>query len=68
MSRTLTCTTCGCEVAVFEEPVEFIDPGRFRCTPCLSERHAEQLAIATEGLPPRVENRRYDPEQAAIPY
>jgi hypothetical protein len=62
--RTLTCTTCGSEVAVYELPVRFIDPQRFRCLACVDGRHA-QLALAA-GTPAKVEHRRYDPEQAEI--
>lgn len=67
--RVLTCVDCETEVEVFELPVRFIDPRRFRCIPCLDPRHAEpQLELQILPAAARSERRAYDPRQAAIPF
>lgn len=65
-SRRMVCRACGGEVDVYEEPVQFFDPARFTCVPCLDPRHAQlQLGAA---IPTRTETRRYEPKQAVIPF
>lgn len=71
-SRMLVCRSCGEEVEVFEEPVEFIDPERFRCAICCDPRNVELLERQTSLLelpkPRRTQTVSYDPQQAAIPF
>jgi hypothetical protein len=69
--RLLVCNTCGCEVELHEEPVEFVDPERFHCGPCMGDQRngAQLVLVGTTAKPARrTETRSYDPALAAISY
>lgn len=70
--RMLECGGCGEAVEVFELPGPWIDPARFRCIPCLDDRHARrepQLELVPqERVTRKAETPAYDPAQARIPY
>ncbi len=59
-SRILNCIRCRNNVRVYEIPRQFIDPTRYVCGWCL-ERKQPGL------LDPLEEQRRYDPDIAALP-
>ena len=70
-SRILTCGGCEEPVEVYELPAPWIEESRFRCIPCLDDRHARrepQLQLVREPVTRSPETPRYDPEQARIPY
>lgn len=59
--RLLACQQCGRHVSVHELPVEFIDPARFVCGPCMTPDEG-QLELEE----PAEETRGYDPAIADI--
>jgi hypothetical protein len=71
--RLLHCQHCRELVLVFESPCPFIDPGLYVCSSCLTPRtdsRSVQLCLQLDGRGGtcREEERRYDPEIAAIPF
>jgi hypothetical protein len=60
-SRKLDCTHCRARITVHEIPVQFLDPQRYVCGWCLTDK----TPTLTE---PLVEVKRYDPTTAEVPY
>jgi hypothetical protein len=58
--RVLKCTRCHADVTVHELPVCFLDSARYVCGWCLDDRLPGLLEQP-------VEERRYDPDLAALP-
>lgn len=63
--RRLWCTSCGENVRVYEEPVEFLDPATYVCGECMRPVEVDRQI---EFTPDREETRSYDPAIAAIPF
>lgn len=67
--RRIACSKCQQVWLVHEIPVEFIDPALYVGTCCLRPKQPDQPELLRLQLDePGVDERRYDPAIARIPY